>query len=61
MRSRCEKFVDLMLNFARVNPDGAYDCLFAVMTDTDPRSRDWLLIVRAMRQVERQESECCGR
>jgi len=63
MRSRCQKFVSLMLNFARVRPLAAHTILYAAMIEQDPTSREWLLIVRAMRQVEQQgmEVECHGK
>lgn len=54
MRSRCQKFVSLMLTFAAVRPVMAHDWLFAAMTDQSPGSGEWKLIVRAMRKIERQ-------
>ncbi len=54
MRTRCEKFVDLMLNFATVRPEAAHAVLYAAMVNQDPTSLAWKRIVRAMRQIEQQ-------
>lgn len=61
MRSRCQKFVELMSNFAAVDPAGAHACLFVAMTKQSPVSRRWRLIVDAMRKIERRGVECSGR
>lgn len=54
MRSRCQKFVRLIMNLATVRPEAAHAILYAAMIEQDPTSCEWLQIVRAMRRVERQ-------
>lgn len=52
--ARTRKFIDLMLAFATQDACGAHNCLFAALTDNDPRSKSWALLRDAMHRVEQQ-------